>query len=215
MRLIFLGAPGAGKGTQAVHLVQKYGIPQDSTGDILRKAEQEGTELERKAKVIMEAGGLVSDDIIMGLVQQRLTQEDGRTGYILDGFPRTLRQASDLDALLGGQGIEMVLFFDVPESVLISRLTSRRTCEKCGRNFNMISDPPPADRVCPSCSGGIIQREDDQEATVMNRLRVYQEKTAPLKSYYEKQQKLQVIRGDLPLGQIHDEMDRLLAPLKR
>jgi adenylate kinase len=215
MRLIFLGAPGAGKGTQAVHLVNNYGIPQVSTGDILRKAVQEGTELGRQAKVIMEAGGLVSDEIIMGLVQQRLTQEDCRKGYILDGFPRTLRQASGLDALLADQGIEMVLFFDVPEHVLISRLTSRRTCEKCGRNFNMISDPPPADRLCPSCGGGIIQREDDQEATVMRRLQVYQEKTAPLKSYYEKQQKLKVIRGDLPLGQIHDEMDRLLEPLKR
>ncbi|HPN35053.1 MAG TPA: adenylate kinase [bacterium] len=215
MRLIFLGAPGAGKGTQAVYLCEKYAIPQISTGDMLRKAVQDGAELGRQAKAIMESGGLVSDDIIIGLMRERLAQPDCGRGYILDGFPRTLAQAAGLDAMLGKDGIQLVLLFDVPEKVILARLTSRRTCSQCGKIFNMISNPPPADLVCPDCGGRIIQRDDDTEATVLNRLRVYEEKTAPLKGYYEKQNKLAILRGDAPLDQIHREMDDLVAPLAR
>jgi len=215
MRLIFLGAPGAGKGTQAVYLCEKYAIPQISTGDMLRKAVQDGTELGRQAKAIMESGGLVSDDIIIGLMRERLAQPDCGRGYILDGFPRTLAQAAGLDAMLGKDGIQLVMLFDVPETVILTRLTSRRTCSRCGKIFNMISNPPPADLVCPDCGGRIIQRDDDTEATVLNRLRVYEEKTAPLKGYYEKQNKLAILRGDAPLEQIHREMDDLVAPLVR
>ncbi|NLP08919.1 adenylate kinase [bacterium] len=215
MRLIFLGAPGAGKGTQAVYLCEKYAIPQISTGDMLRKAVQEGTELGRQAKTIMESGGLVSDEIIIGLMRERLGQPDCGRGYILDGFPRTLAQAAGLDAMLGKEGIQLVLLFDVPEEVILARLTSRRTCSQCGKIFNMISHPPPADLICPDCSGRIIQRDDDTEATVLNRLRVYEEKTAPLKEYYEKQSKLAILRGDAPLDQIRREMDDLVAPLVR
>lgn len=215
MRLIFLGAPGAGKGTQAVYLCEKYSIPQISTGDMLRKAVQDGAELGRQAKTIMESGGLVSDDIIIGLMRERLAQPDCGRGYILDGFPRTLAQAAGLDAMLGKDGIQRVLLFDVPEAVILTRLTSRRTCNQCSKIFNMISNPPPADLSCPDCGGRIIQRDDDTEATVRNRLRVYEEKTAPLKGYYEKQNKLAILRGDAPLDQIHREMDDLVAPLVR
>ncbi len=215
MRLIFLGAPGAGKGTQAVYLCEKYAIPQISTGDMLRKAVQEGTELGRQAKAIMESGALVSDDIIIGLMRERLAQPDCGRGYILDGFPRTLAQAAGLDAMLGKDGIQLVMLFDVPETIILTRLTSRRTCSRCGKIFNMISNPPPADLVCPDCGGRIIQRDDDTEATVLNRLRVYEEKTAPLKGYYEKQNKLAILRGDASLDRIHREMDDLVAPLVR
>ncbi len=214
MRLIFLGAPGAGKGTQAAYLCDKYGIPQISTGDILRKAVQDGTELGKQAKAIMESGALVSDDIIIKLVQARLGQPDCTKGYILDGFPRTLPQAAGLDAMLADKGIQLVLFFDVAEKIIIQRLTSRRTCSKCARIFNMITDAPPADMICPTCGGAVIQREDDKEATVLNRLQVYKEKTAPLKGYYEKQGKLVPLKGDQPLEQTRREMDALLAPYR-
>jgi adenylate kinase len=215
MRLIFLGAPGAGKGTHAVYLGEKYGIPQISTGDILRKAVQDGTELGRQAKAIMDSGALVSDEIIIKLMQERLKQPDCVKGYILDGFPRTLPQAAGLDQMLADQGIQLVLFFDVAEKIVIQRLTSRRTCAKCARIFNMISDAPPADMICPTCGGGIIQRDDDKEATVLNRLKVYEEKTAPLKHYYEQQGKLTSLNGDLPLDRIRREMDALLTPYKK
>jgi adenylate kinase len=214
MRLIFLGAPGAGKGTQASYLCGKYGIPQISTGDILRKAVQEGTELGKQAKSIMEAGALVPDDIIVQMVRERLAQPDCQKGYILDGFPRTIPQAESLDTILGQSGIQLVMLFDVPQSIILQRLTSRRTCGSCNKIFNMISDPPPANLICPACAGTIIQREDDKEATVLNRLKVYEEKTAPLQGYYQKQGKLKVLAGDRPLDETRREMDQLLASLK-
>lgn len=214
MRLIFLGAPGAGKGTQAAYLCEKYGIPQISTGDILRKAVQEGTPLGRQAKSIMEQGALVPDDIIVQMVRERLAQPDCKKGYILDGFPRTIPQAESLDAILGEAGIQLVMLFDVPQSVILQRLTSRRTCATCSKIFNMTSDPPPASMICPACGGTVIQREDDKEATVLNRLKVYDEKTAPLQGYYQTQGKLKVLAGDRPLDETRREMDQLLASLK-
>lgn len=203
MRFIFLGAPGTGKGTQASVLAEKFGIPQISTGDILRKAVADGTELGRKAKAVMDAGGLVSDDIIIGLIEERLTQPDAQTGYILDGFPRTLQQAVDLDALLSAKpGIDAVISFEVPEDEIVRRLTSRRTCRVCGLNYNMISDPPPADNKCRVCGGEIYQRDDDKEETVRKRLKVYHEKTAPLVEYYRKQNKLFAIDGSQPVDRV-------------
>jgi len=154
LRVIFLGPPGAGKGTQAAYLAEKYSIPQISTGDILRKAAQEGTELGRKAKAIMDAGGLVSDEIIVALVKERLAQNDCLEGYILDGFPRTLRQAESLDSMLGkDNAVQAVVYFDLEEEDVVQRLTSRRTCNRCGKNFNVISDPPPASGRCDLCGG--------------------------------------------------------------
>lgn len=203
MRLIFLGAPGSGKGTQAVHLVKKYGVPQVSTGDILRKSVVDGSALGKKAQSIMTAGQLVPDDVIIGLVRERLIQPDCGKGFILDGFPRTIAQAESLDTLLGiEQALQMVLFFDVPEAKIITRLTSRRTCSQCGRNYNIISDPPPVSNQCESCGGRIVQRDDDKETTVRQRLAVYQDKTAPLKDFYHKQNKLFVINANRPVEQI-------------
>lgn len=214
MRLIFLGAPGSGKGTQAVYLAENYGIPQISTGDILRKAVQDGSELGQKAQVIMSSGGLVPDDIIIELVRERLTLPDAGKGFILDGFPRTIAQAESLDAMLGAaKAIQMVLFFDVTEAEIIKRLTSRRTCGQCGKNYNVISDPPPASGLCEQCGGRIIQREDDTETTVRKRLQVYEEKTAPLKEFYNVQKKLYILHAEQAVEQVRADMDALLAKL--
>jgi len=216
LKLIFLGAPGTGKGTQASVLAEKYGIPQISTGDILRKAVADGTELGKKAKAIMESGGLVSDDIIIGLIKERLAQPDCAGGYILDGFPRTIAQGESLDELLAATGgIDAVIYFDVAEDEIVKRLTSRRTCSKCGYNYNMISDPPPADNKCEKCGGEIIQRDDDKEETVRNRLVVYAENTAPLIAYYKKQNKLHSVDGAQGVDKVRQDIidlyDRLAA----
>ena len=207
MRTIFLGAPGTGKGTQASVLASKYNIPQISTGDILRQAVKDGTEIGKKAKAIMESGGLVSDDIIIALIKERLAQADCQKGYILDGFPRTVPQAESLDKILEETApIVGVIYFDVSEQEIITRLTSRRTCSQCGINYNMISDPPPANG-CKECGGNVIQRDDDKEATVRNRLVVYNEKTAPLIDFYKAQGKLINIDGALGVEKVREEID--------
>ncbi|HNY90791.1 MAG TPA: adenylate kinase [bacterium] len=214
MRVIFLGAPGTGKGTQAVWLSDKFTIPQISTGDILRKAVADGTELGKKADVVMKSGGLVSDDLIIALVRERLDQPDCRPGFILDGFPRTIAQGESLDLMLGRDGaIQSVIFFEVSEAEIVRRLTSRRTCSGCARNYNMISDPPPASGLCGSCGGRIIQRPDDSEETVRKRLQVYDEKTAPLKEFYNKQKKLYILRAEQPVERVREELAALLSGL--
>lgn len=199
-RFIFLGAPGTGKGTQASVLALKYDLPQISTGDILRKAVAEGTDLGKKAKQIMETGGLVSDDIILSLIEKRLQEADAQKGFIFDGFPRTIKQAQELDALLSGtDGISGVIYFQVDEDEIVKRLTSRRTCSQCGLNYNIITDPPPTDLKCRVCGGAVIQRDDDKEATVRNRLVVYNDKTAPLVKYYQGNDKLYTVDGAQPV----------------
>lgn len=214
MRSIFLGAPGTGKGTQASVIAQKYNIPQISTGDILRKAVADGTELGKKAKVIMESGGLVSDDIIIGLIKERLAEKDCQRGYILDGFPRTLPQAKDLDKLLSEkQSINAVIYFDVDEDDIVARLTSRRTCSKCGYNYNVKSDPPSLDNKCGKCGGHVIQRDDDKEDTVRNRLVVYKEKTEPLVSYYKDQGKLYAIDGSQSIDNVRSSILEIFEKL--
>jgi len=216
MKLIFLGAPGTGKGTQASVLAQKYTIPQISTGDILRKAVADGTELGVKAKAIMESGGLVSDDIIIGLVDERLAQDDCRPGYILDGFPRTITQAEDLDKMLADKaGIDAVFYFDVAEEEIVKRLTSRRTCTQCGYNHNMIYDPPVDGDICAKCGGKVIQRDDDKEETVRNRLVVYTEKTAPLVDYYKNQNKLYAIDGAQDVDNVRQDIIDLYDKLAK
>ena len=213
MRTIFLGAPGTGKGTQASVLAEKYGIPQISTGDILRQAVKDGTELGKRAKSIMESGGLVSDDIIIALIKERLTQKDCQSGYILDGFPRTVPQAESLDKILEeSSAIDAVVYFDVSEEEIITRLTSRRTCSKCGQNYNMISDPPPADG-CKACGGMVIQRDDDKEDTVRNRLVVYNDKTAPLIDFYKVQGKLINVDGSLDVEKVREEIDAVFQKI--
>lgn len=213
MKLIFFGAPGTGKGTQGKILSQAKGWVHISTGDILRGAVKNGTELGLKAKEYMDAGKLVPDALMNDLVAERLTQEDCQQGYILDGFPRTINQAESLDSFLKsvGQEINKIVFLDVDPAALLSRLTSRRLCRSCGKDYNVITNPPPADMKCTDCGGEIYQRDDDNEKTVGSRLSVYSEQTAPLKSYYEKQGKLVLINGDQAIDAVQTEIVEKLS----
>jgi adenylate kinase len=197
MRTVLLGAPGSGKGTQGVVLAQKYNIPQVSTGDLLRAAVGAGTELGKKAKAAMDAGELVSDEIVIGLIRERLSEDDAKNGYILDGFPRNIPQAQALDALLEemGQPLQGVVLLDVPFEQLMQRLTGRRTCKSCGAIYNVFMTPPEQEDVCDACGGDLFQRADDNEETIGNRLNVYQEQTSPLISYYKDQDKLHELDG--------------------
>jgi adenylate kinase len=186
MRAVLLGPPGAGKGTQAVRLVEKYGVPQISTGDIFRKNIKEGTELGKKAQAYMNAGELVPDELVVDLVKDRLMQEDCANGYLLDGFPRTIFQAEQLDKFLeeNGQKLDAVINFEVGHDTLIARLTGRRVCKKCGASFHVITIPPKTEGVCDFCGGELEQRKDDTVETAENRIKVYNESTAPLIEYY-------------------------------
>lgn len=197
MRTVLLGAPGSGKGTQGVFLSRQYGIPQISTGDLLRAAVAAGTELGKQAKSAMDSGALVSDEIVVGLIRERLSEEDARRGYILDGFPRNIAQAEALDAMLDdlGQPLDGVVLLDVPFNDLMQRLTGRRTCKNCGAIFNVHLSPPQQDGVCDECGGELFQRQDDNAETIENRLKVYEDQTAPLVGFYEKQGKLHSING--------------------
>ncbi|MBI5038994.1 MAG: adenylate kinase [Nitrospirae bacterium] len=198
MRLILLGAPGAGKGTQAKKLSEKYGIPRISTGDILREAMQKGTALGLKAKSYMDSGQLVPDDVVIGIVEEKLKDKECIKGWILDGFPRTLQQAQALDRILTGirTSIGHVLNFEVNEEKIIKRISGRRSCESCQSAYHIYFNRPQKDGVCDSCGGRLIQRNDDKEETVRERLKVYQEKTQPLVSYYSERSLLKKIEAD-------------------
>lgn len=189
MKLILLGAPGAGKGTVAKLLTKMDGSVQISTGDILRAAVAAGTELGKKAEAAMKAGDLVSDDLIMGIMEQRLQEDDCKNGYLLDGFPRTIPQAEALKALLEkmGEKLDAVVDIDVPRDVILDRLTTRRTCTDCGAIYNVKSNPTKVEGVCDVCGGAVVQRDDETEEAISNRLDVYNEKTAPLAGFYEKE----------------------------
>jgi adenylate kinase len=182
MRLILLGAPGAGKGTQATFICQKYGIPQISTGDMLRGAVKAGTPLGVAAKKVMDAGGLVSDDIIIGLVKERITMPDCANGFLFDGFPRTIPQADAMKA--AGVKLDVVLEIDVPDSAIIERMSGRRTHPASGRTYHLRFNPPKVDGIDDVSGEPLIQRDDDKEATVRKRLDVYQAQTRPLVAYY-------------------------------
>ena len=191
MKLIFLGPPGAGKGTQAAVISKRFGIAHISTGDILRENVSKKTDLGIQAQKYMEAGQLVPDDVIVAMVESRLQEKDCQAGFILDGFPRTVVQAEALDKLLGKLDIELdgIIYFDVPDEVVVKRLSGRRICKSCGAIYNIHSQPPKKDGVCDLCGGELYQRSDDEESVVMNRLKVYKELTAPLISYYENSDK--------------------------
>lgn len=203
-RLIFLGPPGAGKGTQARDLARHWGVPQVSTGDMLREAAAAGTSLGREAKRYMDTGALVPDQVVIGLVDERLAQPDAARGFVLDGFPRTVPQAEALDALLRRRGLDLdrVLYFDVSRDELIRRLTGRRTCRGCGAGYHVVSAPPRAAGRCDRCGGELYQREDDAEATVSRRLDVYATQTAPLLDYYRARGLMTEVGGEGPVAEV-------------
>ncbi len=186
MKIILLGPPGAGKGTIAKALMERDGSVQISTGDILRAAVAAGTELGKQAEAAMKAGDLVSDELIMGIMRERLQQEDCQRGYLLDGFPRTLPQARALKTLLEdlGEKLDAALELDIPREVIIERLTTRRTCSNCGEIYNVKTRPPKDEGVCDVCGGPVVQRDDETEEAIENRLKVYQQQTAPLIDFY-------------------------------
>lgn len=216
MRLIFLGPPGAGKGTQAKMLIDKYQIPQISTGDILRAAVKEGTPMGLKAKEFMEAGKLVTDEIVIGIMQDRLKQSDCKNGFILDGFPRTVAQAEALDAMLSDlkMPLDKVLALTVPDEELLKRLTGRRTCKSCGQMYHIVFDPPKKDGICDKCGGELYQRADDNEETIKNRLSVYHSQTSPLLNYYAKKGLLSEIDGTSSPEEIFSKILKVLEGIK-
>ncbi len=203
MRLVLLGAPGAGKGTQAKILVEKYGIPQISTGDLLRAAVAAGTALGKEAKSYMDKGELVPDSVVLGMVEERLKQDDCKKGYILDGFPRNTKQAEALDKMLSSLNMSLTaaLSVDVPFEDLMKRLTGRRTCKACGQMYNVYFNPPKKEGICDKCGGELFQRDDDKEETIKKRLEVYNAQTAPLIDYYGKKGILKSVSG---IGSIDD-----------
>jgi adenylate kinase len=208
MKIILLGPPGAGKGTIAKVLTRYDGSVQISTGDILRAAVAEGTELGKQAESVMKAGNLVSDQLIMGIMEQRLKQDDCKAGYLLDGFPRTIPQAEALKQLLDkmGEKLDCALELDIARDVIIDRLSTRRTCTKCGEIYNVKSKPSKVEGICDVCGGDIVQRDDETEEAILNRLEVYAEQTAPLIGFYRDEGLLLTIQGS--------DSDQVLAALK-
>ena len=197
MNLIFFGPPGAGKGTQAKRLVQELSVPHLSTGDILREAVRQGTPLGQQAKPLMESGQLVPDALVIGLVEERLSRDDAKKGFVLDGFPRTIPQAEALEKALVGMGrkVDAVISLEVPDEEIVSRLAGRRSCPNCGAVYHVVSTPPKVEGICDACGKGLIQREDDKPEKVLERLRVYGQQTSPLKARYQAQGLLRAIPG--------------------
>lgn len=193
MKLVLIGCPGAGKGTQAKKLSKHYSIAHISTGDLLREQMKQGTELGKKVSEIMNAGGLVSDEIVSAMLAERIKADDCKNGYILDGYPRNVSQAEGLDAITGP--LDKVVCIDVDDSIIVDRMTGRRGCPKCGAMYHVKYNPPKADGVCDACGDALIQRKDDNEETVKNRLKVYHETTAPVIDYYDKKGLLVKING--------------------
>lgn len=206
LRAVLLGPPGAGKGTQAVKLVEKYEIPHISTGDIFRKNIKEGTELGKKAQEYMNAGALVPDELVVDLVKDRLQQDDCKNGFLLDGFPRTIFQAEKLDEFLSesNQKMDIVINLRVEKEALIKRLTGRRVCKDCGASYHIVNIPPKKEGVCDICGGELIQRKDDNIETVENRINVYEEQTAPLIGYYKEAGSLVDFDGEASLDEVFD-----------
>ena len=193
MNMIFLGAPGAGKGTQAEVECKELNIPAISTGNMLREAVKNSTEAGLKAKSYMDAGELVPDEVVIGILKDRIAQPDAQNGFILDGFPRTVQQAEALESM--GVEIDKVIEIDVPDDAIIARMSGRRVCEGCGNSYHIEYKPTKVEGICDACGAKVVQRIDDKPETVLARLKTYHEKTAPLKDYYEKRGKLVTVKG--------------------
>ena len=209
MNLILLGAPGAGKGTQAEMLIQQLGIPSISTGNMLREAMANGSELGKQVKTCMESGSLVSDDVILSIVADRVAQPDCKNGFILDGVPRTLAQAEALDAK--GVRIDHVVSIEIDDAVIEGRMTGRRVCTKCGATYHIVANPPKEEGICDHCGSEVVIRKDDAPETVRHRLNVYHESTEVLKDYYAKQNKLVLVNGDQPIEDANRDILRALG----
>lgn len=212
MKLIFIGPPGSGKGTQAKRLASRFDIPHISTGDMLREAVADGTELGRQAAPIMAAGGLVSDDLMIGIINDRLAKADAQRGFILDGFPRTIVQAEKLDALVGnGQPPLRVLQLLVPDDAIVRRITLRRTCASCGAIYHLENNPPANDSVCDRCGAEVIARPDDTEEAVRKRLESFHRQTMPVAAFYKSKQMLREVDGIGPVDEVFERIEKSLA----
>ena len=217
MRLILLGAPGVGKGTQAQRLATERGIPQISTGEILRDAIKRGTPLGIQAKSFMEAGNLVPDDVVIGIIRDRLSRSDGADGFILDGFPRTVAQAQALDRMLldsGAGGIDYVVNFEAPNQEIISRLSGRRTCPDCQAVYHVEHAPPQQEGRCDKCGAALVQRTDDKPDTIAARLKVYDQQTSPLVDYYRERGLLRKLDATAPIDSVYRNLRSLVQGTK-
>lgn len=208
MKLILLGAPGAGKGTQAEIISEKYNIPTISTGNIIRAALKNGTEMGLKAKAYIDSGRLVPDDVVIGIIKERLADDDCQNGFILDGFPRTIPQAQALDNM--NIAIDAALSIEVSDREIVKRMSGRRVCEKCGASYHIEFKKPSKDGVCDACGGALVIRKDDEPDTVLDRLDIYHKQTEPLKSYYDAQSKLIAVQGQ---PEVQDTTKLVLAAL--
>lgn len=215
MDLVLMGLPGAGKGTQAEKIIDKYGIPHISTGDMFRAAMKEGTPLGMQAKQFMDAGELVPDEVTIGIVRERLAKSDCDNGFLLDGFPRTVPQAKALDNILQdmGRSVDYVIHIDVERDKLLERLTGRRICRNCGATYHMVFNRPEQESVCDKCGGELYQREDDNEETVANRLEVNIAQQEPLLNYYESNGVLKTIDGNRDIEVVFQDVDQLIGSL--
>lgn len=216
MKIILLGPPGAGKGTQAKSISREYNIPHISTGDIFRKNISEKTPLGVEAKGYMDSGKLVPDELTINLVKDRLTKEDCKNGFMLDGFPRTVMQAEALDAFLKERNIDIdaALLIDAPKDLIIERMTGRRVCSKCGETYHIMNIPPKVEDVCDVCGSALIQRKDDNLETVIERLEVYDKQTQPLVEYYRRRGKLMSVDGAKELHEVFEDIRDLLGSCK-
>lgn len=213
MRLILLGPPGAGKGTQAASISTQYNIPHISTGDIFRKNIKEGTELGKKATAYMDKGELVPDSLVVALVEDRLTWEDAKEGFLLDGFPRTIAQAEALDSVLSNMkcALNKVINIKVDSNILVERAVGRRICKSCGATYHIVFNPTKVEMVCDVCSGELYQRNDDNEETVTNRIKVYEAETSPLIKYYTDQDVILNVDGQQDISKVFDDIKTALG----
>ncbi len=213
MKLLIMGRPGAGKGTQAVNIKEYYNIPHISTGDMFRAAIKNQTKLGLLAKSYMDQGALVPDEVTIGIVQERLLEDDCKKGFLLDGFPRTIAQAEALDVFLKDNGIvlDAVLDVNVPAEILVRRMVGRRVCKTCGATFHVEFNAPKVEGVCDNCGATLIQRADDTEETAVNRLTVYDNNTAPLLEFYSKKNILKTVNGDQPLDKVFEDIKVVLG----